>query len=140
MASNPCTAASAVLLATIASVVAAQTAKAPPPAASAASGAEISAYRSAFDGYRAFSEQPLDAWREANDRVGQIGGWQVYAREAQGGAMGGSASAVKGADSKPAVQGMEGHGISGTIRPGSAPAEAASGSGAASAALPRKTP
>lgn len=41
-------------------------------------------YRSAFDGYRRFGEQPLQSWREANDAVGRIGGWQAYAREAQG--------------------------------------------------------
>ena len=62
------------------------------PAASAASSPAASArlgYRSAFDGYRSFNDQPVVSWREANDLVGRIGGWQAYAREGQGGAAGG---------------------------------------------------
>ena len=62
------------------------------PPATAASAAPASGtsnpltYRSAFDGYRPFSDQPTVSWREANDLVGCIGGWQAYAREGQGGA------------------------------------------------------
>lgn len=41
-------------------------------------------YVPAFTGYRAFADQPVIAWREANDTVGRIGGWQAYARESQG--------------------------------------------------------
>lgn len=41
-------------------------------------------YVSAFAGYRTFADQPVIAWREANDLVGRIGGWQAYARESQG--------------------------------------------------------
>ena len=40
-------------------------------------------YRSTFDAYRALREVTLVPWREANDRVGAIGGWRFYAREAQ---------------------------------------------------------
>ncbi len=50
----------------------------------AASGASLN-YRSAFEGYRAFNEQPVTNWRQSNDLVRQIGGWQAYAQEAQGG-------------------------------------------------------
>lgn len=39
-------------------------------------------YRSAFEGYRSFSDPPAVSWREANDTVGRIGGWRAYAREA----------------------------------------------------------
>ncbi|MCR5882294.1 hypothetical protein LRS03_05240 [Rhizobacter sp. J219] len=39
-------------------------------------------YVSAFDGYRRFGDQKVQPWREANDNVGRIGGWQAYAREA----------------------------------------------------------
>jgi len=69
---------------------AASASKTSPPAA-AASAAPASGtsnpltYRSAFDGYRPFSDQPILSWREANDLVGRIGGWQAYAREGQGG-------------------------------------------------------
>lgn len=48
-------------------------------------------YRSTFDGYRAYNEQAVTSWREANDNVGRIGGWRAYAREA--GASGGDAPA-----------------------------------------------
>lgn len=61
------------------------------PAASAATAATATAtrpasgYASAFDGYRPFTEQKVLSWRESNDLVGRIGGWQAYAREAAGG-------------------------------------------------------
>jgi hypothetical protein len=48
-------------------------------------------YRSVFDSYRRYTEQPVQPWREANDAVGRIGGWQAYAREGQGGPEAGSA-------------------------------------------------
>ena len=41
------------------------------------------AYESAFAQYRRFSDEKLIPWREANDTVTRIGGWRVYAREAQ---------------------------------------------------------
>lgn len=50
--------------------------------ATAASGG--AGYRSAFEGYRRHDDQPVGSWREANDLVGRIGGWQAYAREGQG--------------------------------------------------------
>ena len=50
--------------------------------ATAASGG--AGYRSAFEGYRRYDDQPVGSWREANDLVGRIGGWQAYAREGQG--------------------------------------------------------
>lgn len=40
-------------------------------------------YRSAFSAYRASGDAAVVSWREANDLVGRIGGWRVYAREAQ---------------------------------------------------------
>ena len=60
---------------------------APAAAASAAPASGTSnplTYRSVFDGYRPFSDQPVVSWREANDLVGRIGGWRAYAREGQG--------------------------------------------------------
>jgi hypothetical protein len=44
--------------------------------------AEPTTQRSAFEGYRRFADEPVADWRTANDRVGRIGGWQAYAREA----------------------------------------------------------
>lgn len=60
-----------------------------PVLAAAQSGATLatpqSVYRSAFEGYRAFADEPVRPWRETNDTVGRIGGWKAYAREAQSG-------------------------------------------------------
>ncbi len=36
-----------------------------------------------FDKYQNFRDEPVADWREANDRVGEIGGWRTYLREAQ---------------------------------------------------------
>lgn len=40
-------------------------------------------YRSAFSDYVPYSEQKIDSWRQANDTVGEIGGWRTYAKEAR---------------------------------------------------------
>lgn len=58
---------------------------------------EALVYRSAFEGYRGHRPQPVESWRLANDRVGEIGGWQAYARETLTGAPAGAASAASGA-------------------------------------------
>ncbi|NML16933.1 hypothetical protein [Azohydromonas caseinilytica] len=52
---------------------------------SATPAAPQSVYRSAFEGYRPFADEPVRSWRETNDTVGRIGGWKTYAREAQSG-------------------------------------------------------
>lgn len=88
----------AALLAAAATAVVAQPQPAPPaaasssttpvrPAAATASATAASGgagYRSAFEGYRRYDNQPVGSWREANELVGRIGGWQAYAREGQG--------------------------------------------------------
>jgi hypothetical protein len=38
-----------------------------------------------FERYQAWRDAPLDDWRQANERVGEIGGWRTYLREAQQG-------------------------------------------------------
>lgn len=40
-------------------------------------------YESSFARYRRLGDEKPLAWREANDAVARIGGWRVYAREAQ---------------------------------------------------------
>ncbi len=40
-------------------------------------------YRSAFEGYRPYTDDKLLNWKEANDTTGRIGGWRVYAKEAR---------------------------------------------------------
>ncbi len=39
-------------------------------------------YRSGLAAHRRLGEAEPVPWREANDRVGRIGGWRAYAREA----------------------------------------------------------
>jgi len=38
-------------------------------------------YSSAIGGYQVYTDQPVQSWQQANDRVGQIGGWRAYAKE-----------------------------------------------------------
>jgi hypothetical protein len=40
-------------------------------------------YHSVLTQYQAYREQILTPWVEANDTVARIGGWRVYAKEAQ---------------------------------------------------------
>ena len=45
-------------------------------------------FQSAFEGYRAYSDDAItdwkaSNWKAANDNVAQIGGWREYARQAQ---------------------------------------------------------
>jgi hypothetical protein len=39
-------------------------------------------YTSALASYQGYTDQAVQSWREANDRVGRIGGWRAYAKEA----------------------------------------------------------
>lgn len=47
-------------------------------------------YRSAFEGYRRYADEPVTPWKAANDQVGRIGGWKTYAKEAAGDTPGGA--------------------------------------------------
>lgn len=146
-------AANAVLLATLVGAGAAmaqqpapQSANAPKPAgASAGVAAPVApaspspmAYRSAFDGYKGLTEQPVQSWRESNDTVGRIGGWQSYAREGQGGPEAGSgpASAAKGMANMPGMPADHG----GTEKSPSGGGSATPIAPAASAPGPAKAP
>ena len=40
-------------------------------------------YKSAFEGYQAYSDDPMVNWKAANDDVARIGGWREYAKQAQ---------------------------------------------------------
>lgn len=48
-----------------------------------------SAPTAVFDRYQAWRDEPLRDWREANDRVGEVGGWRTYLRESQDDGSGG---------------------------------------------------
>ena len=76
---------SAVRLVSILSLSGAAVAQAPAPPSAVADvpQASISTYRSAFDGYKPYTDDKLLNWKDANDTTGRIGGWRVYAKEAQ---------------------------------------------------------
>ncbi len=75
-------------------------------------------YESPFAQYRRLGEEKPVSWRDANDTVTRIGGWRVYAREAQQPdpvptSAPESAPAAKPADTPPASKPMlmpAGHG------------------------------
>jgi hypothetical protein len=90
-------AASAVLLVPLAGIAQPLPARAPAASAAASSAPSGAAYRSVFDGYRGYRDEPVQSWRAANELVGRLGGWQAYAREGQGGPVAGAASAAASA-------------------------------------------
>jgi len=56
---------------------------APPPAnLQAPADAGPPAYRSALEGYQAYTDEKMLDWTKANDTVARIGGWRAYAKEA----------------------------------------------------------
>lgn len=40
-------------------------------------------YRSVWAQYQGFTEQSVTPWRQTNDTVERVGGWQAYAKEAR---------------------------------------------------------
>ena len=50
--------------------------------AAPSSGASALEFRSAFEGYKPYTDEKIIDWKRANDNVGKIGGWREYAREA----------------------------------------------------------
>ena len=40
-------------------------------------------FKSAFEGYNAYSDDPVAGWKAANDEVARIGGWRAYAKQVQ---------------------------------------------------------
>jgi hypothetical protein len=41
------------------------------------------ALASPFNQYQGWRDEPVRDWREANDQVGEIGGWRTYLRESR---------------------------------------------------------
>ena len=52
------------------------------PTTTDASGVSPLEFRSAFEGYKPYTDEKTVDWKRANDNVGKIGGWREYAREA----------------------------------------------------------
>ncbi|MCY1168093.1 MAG: hypothetical protein V4455_03385 [Pseudomonadota bacterium] len=63
-------------------IAAAQTPAPASPSAEAAKASPLT-YRSAFEGYKPYTDDKLLNWKEVNDTTGRIGGWRVYAKEAR---------------------------------------------------------
>lgn len=74
----------AAFTAVVPALAAAQSAAGYPKADPLDASAEVPAVRvrSSFAGYHGLADEKVGSWREANDTVGQIGGWKAYAREA----------------------------------------------------------
>ena len=60
-------------------------------------------YRSSLPSPRATADEKPVSWREANDTVARIGGWRVYAREAQQADPAATSAPVPPAAAKPAA-------------------------------------
>lgn len=58
------------------------------PAQAAAAAAPEQAVSTPFKQYQGWRDEPLQDWRQANERVGEIGGWRTYLRESQQGGDG----------------------------------------------------
>lgn len=57
-------------------------------------------YESAFRSYQPYVDPQVQSWRESNERVGQIGGWRAYAKEA---------AVAQPANADPATDAHSGH-------------------------------
>ncbi|MEW5966750.1 MAG: hypothetical protein AB1720_07085 [Pseudomonadota bacterium] len=58
-----------------------------------------------FKHYQGWRDEPVQDWRAANDRVGEVGGWRTYLREAQPAGGGGHDHGAP----QPAAPGDRGH-------------------------------
>lgn len=56
-------------------------------------------YSPAMSDYQAYKDQPVQSWRQVNDRVGAIGGWRAYAKEVQTGVPASAQDAAPAKDS-----------------------------------------
>ena len=63
-------------------IAAAQTPAPVSPAPEAVKASPLT-YRSAFEGYRPYTDDKLLNWKEVNDTTGRNGGWRAYAKEAR---------------------------------------------------------
>ena len=77
------------------------------PATLAAEGAAAATTSVApFNNYQTWRDEPLQDWRQANERVGEVGGWRTYLRES---APGGGAGAGAGNQGSHGGHGHHGH-------------------------------
>lgn len=67
-------------------------------------------YQSALEGYRPYSDEKVLSWKDSNDMVGKIGGWRVYAKEAQGAQPAGAKNPGAAGATPAAIDPHAGHG------------------------------
>ncbi|MFP5409422.1 MAG: hypothetical protein ACLGG6_00465 [Gammaproteobacteria bacterium] len=60
-----------------------------------------------FKTFQGWRDEPVQDWRAVNDRVGEVGGWRTYLREAQ--PAGGGGHDHGAAPPQPAAHGDHGH-------------------------------
>ncbi len=58
-------------------------------------------YQSSFAGYRAFKDEPVQAWRESNEAMQHLGGHIGHLNDAKAGSDGQAAARQGPADDKP---------------------------------------
>ena len=58
------------------------TVSAKPVSAATSAGVAPPPYRSALESYRAYTDEKIVNWKDANATVARIGGWREYAKEA----------------------------------------------------------
>lgn len=80
---NPLLAAGMVLCAAVPAIAGAQNTPLPALPAPQAKAATPDTYRSAFEGYRPYTEETVGDWKAINATTAKIGGWRVYAKEAR---------------------------------------------------------
>lgn len=66
-------------------------------------------YRSSLQGYRPYADIEPGSWVESNDRVGRIGGWRVYAKEAREPQAPAAGASAPREPAKPAPAAHSGH-------------------------------
>lgn len=91
----------AIVSSLMAATVDAQPVDSPPGPSTAPPMTSPGAYRSALEGYQPYREQKIQPWKQANDTVGQVGGWRAYAQEAAEPANQGGAAPAPSATAHP---------------------------------------
>jgi len=72
-----------VLCAAVPLIAGAQSATPPPRPSNEGQAPQSEAYRSAFEGYKPYTEEVVGDWKAINATTAKIGGWRVYAKEAR---------------------------------------------------------
>ena len=78
--------------------------KARPDPADPAASVPPAIYVSPMKQYRPLSDEPVTSWKAANELVEKIGGWQTYAKEAQGAESPGQPIQPSAQQAKPPTQ------------------------------------